>query len=86
MMPMHQFTKLRLSVFISDCSAEGNYEGLLLLPIGHFKSIVVYFCTAERRICMHLGTGIDSDCGVFEWCVNLFRRYCSYSRVNVVAR
>ena len=36
--------------------------GLLLLPIGLFKSIVVYFCTVERRICMRFGAGIDSDC------------------------
>ena len=43
MMPTHQFTKLRLSIFVSDCSAEGNYEGLLLLPIGLFKGVVVYF-------------------------------------------
>ena len=58
----------------------------MLLPIGLFKSIVVYFCTAERRICRRFGAGIDSDCGVFEWCVVLFRRYGSYGRVKVVAR
>ena len=51
--------------FVSDCSAEGNYEGLLLLPISLFKSIVVCFCTAERRICMRFGAGIDSDRDVF---------------------
>ena len=86
MMPMHQFTKLRLSIFVSDCSAEGNYEGLLLLPIGLFKGVVVYFCTAERRICMRFGAGIDSDRDVFEWCEGLFRRYGSYGRDKVVAR
>ena len=72
--------------FVSDCSAEANYGGLLLLPIGLFKCIVVLFCTAERRICRRLSAGVDSDCGVFEWCVDLFRRYHSYGRVKVVAR
>ena len=57
-----------------------------MLLIGLFKIIVVYFCTAERRICMRFGAGIDSDRGVFEWCVGLFQRYGSYGRVKVVAR
>ena len=59
---------------------------VLVLPIGLFKSIDVYFCTVGRRICMRLGMGVDSDRGVFEWRVDLFQRYCSYGRVNVVAR
>ena len=58
----------------------------MLLPIGLFNGIVVYFCTAERRICMRFSAGIDSDRDVFEWYIGLFRRYGSCGRVKVVAR
>ena len=89
-MPAHQFTKLRLSIFVSDCFDRGNCEGFVVVccccQVGLFKSFVVVFL--PRRVGFErVGRGSSIfDRGSFAWCVDCSEDMEGTVGLNVAAR